>query len=45
MSGIEGAKQEDIINRQLSHWFRVDPQLGDGIAKGLDVPVGFSTQK
>ena len=45
MYGIEGAKQEDIINRQLSHWFRVDHQLGDGIAKGLDVPVGFSTQQ
>lgn len=45
MSGIEGVKQQDIINRQLSHWFRVDPQLGAGIAKGMGISVDFISQR
>ena len=39
MSGISGPKKDEIINRQLCHWFRADTQLGIGIAKGLGVEV------
>ena len=39
MNGIEGARREEIINRQLCHWFRADMQLGMGIAQGLGVSV------
>ncbi|KGO86780.1 catalase [Flavobacterium rivuli WB 3.3-2 = DSM 21788] len=37
MSGIAGPKREEIINRQLCHWFRADISLGMGIAQGLQV--------
>ncbi len=39
MSGIDGPKKKEIINRQLCHWFRVSPALGKGIAEGLGVKV------
>lgn len=39
MSGIEGPKREEIINRQLCHWFRADITLGMGIANGLGVQI------
>ncbi|MDR6967743.1 catalase [Flavobacterium arsenatis] len=39
MSGIDGPKKEEIINRQLCHWFRADPRLGMGIAQGLGVQI------
>lgn len=39
MSGIAGPKKEEIINRQLCHFFRADPKLGAAIAKGLNVDV------
>jgi len=39
MSGISGPKKDEIVNRQLCHWFRADPQLGAGIAKGLGVEI------
>ncbi len=39
MSGISGAKKDEIINRQLCHWFRASAQLGMAIAKGLGVDV------
>lgn len=35
MKGIEGPKKDEIINRQLCHWFRCSEKLGTGIAKGL----------
>lgn len=35
MKGIDGPKKEEIINRQLCHWFRCSEKLGMGIAKGL----------
>jgi catalase len=35
MSGIDGPKKEQIVNRQLCHWFRADINLGMAIAKGL----------
>lgn len=41
MSGIEGPKRDEIIMRQLCHWFRADMNLGMGVAKGL----GFSMDK
>jgi len=37
MGGINGVKKDEIINRQLCHWFRADMNLGLGIAKGLDL--------
>jgi catalase len=37
MSGIAGPKKDEIINRQLCHWFRADIGLGMAIAKGLGV--------
>lgn len=39
MSGIEGDRKEQIIMRQLCHWFRVSPRLGMGIAKGLHIDI------
>jgi catalase len=45
MSGINGEKKMEIINRQLCHFFRVDVQLGMAIANGLGVPVDDKTMK
>ncbi len=39
MSGISGPKKEEIINRQLCHWFRASARLGSGIAQGLGVDI------
>lgn len=39
MAGIEGPKKNEIINRQLCHFFRVDASLGLAIAKGLNIPA------
>lgn len=39
MSGIEGHKKNEIVNRQLSLWYRVDDRLGAAIADGLGVEV------
>lgn len=39
MSGISGPKRDEIINRQLCHWFRADMNLGMGIAKGLYIDL------
>lgn len=39
MSGITGPKKNDIINRQLCHWFRADISLGLGIAQGLQIQI------
>ncbi|WP_348813575.1 catalase [Flavobacterium maritimum] len=39
MSGIEGPKKSEIINRQLSHWCRVDGRLGAAVGDGLGVDV------
>ncbi len=39
MRDIAGSKKDEIINRQLCHWFRASAQLGMGIAKGLGVDV------
>jgi catalase len=39
MKGIETAKKDEIINRQLCYFFRADVNLGMGVAKGLGVSV------
>ena len=39
MSGISGTKKDEIINRQLCHFFRADIQLGMAVASGLGVTV------
>lgn len=45
MSGIDGPKREEIINRQLCHWFRADVNLGMAIARGLGVNIDPSMMK
>ncbi len=45
MSGITGPKRDEIINRQLCHWFRADVNLGMGVAKGLGVNIDPSMFK
>jgi len=37
MSGVSGPKKDEIINRQLCHFFRADARLGTAVAKGLGV--------
>lgn len=39
MSGIDGPKKMEIINRQLCHFFRADKDLGIAVAKGLGVDL------
>ena len=39
MKGIYGEKKDDIIQRQLCHFFRADIQLGMAVAKGLGVAI------
>ena len=39
MQGITGPKRDEIIARQLCHFFRADVQLGLGVAQGLGVDV------
>jgi catalase len=39
MSGISGEKKDEIINRQLCHFFRADIQMGMAIAAGLGITV------
>jgi catalase len=42
MRGITGPKTNEIIQRQLCHFFRADIQLGIAIAKGLGVEVDMA---
>ncbi len=39
MSGIEGPKRDEIILRQLCHWFRASVPLGMGVARGLGIDM------
>ncbi len=39
MSGISGPKRNDIINRQICHFFRANEELGKAVAKGLGVDI------
>jgi catalase len=43
MRGICGEKKDEIINRQLCHFFRADSQLGKAVAKGLGVIIDEKT--
>jgi len=43
MSGISGPKKNEIINRQLAHWYRVSSRLAAGVAEGLGVGVDMET--
>lgn len=45
MSGIDGPKKMEIINRQLCHWFRTNPRLGAGVAEGLGVTIDMGQLK
>lgn len=45
MNGISGIKKDEIVNRQLCHWFRDDAQLGMRISKGLGVEIDPSLLK
>lgn len=39
MSQISGDKKEEITQRQLTHWYKADTELGEKIAKGLGTSV------
>ena len=39
MKGIVGMKKDEIINRQLCHFFRADSQLGMAVANGLGIVI------
>lgn len=41
MSDIGGLRREEIIQRQLCHWFRADVRLGMAVAKGLGVHINM----
>lgn len=43
MSGICGEKKDEIINRQLCHFFRADSQLGIAVANGLGITISEKT--
>lgn len=42
MKGISGPKKEEIINRQLCHFFRANIELGMKIAMGLQVNIDMN---
>ena len=39
MRGIDGPKRDEIINRQLCHFFRANIELGMKVASGLSVNI------
>jgi len=45
MSGITGEKKNEIINRQLCHFFRADIGLGMAVAQGLGITVDDKMMK
>ena len=45
MSGICGEKKNEIINRQLEHFFRTDKNLGMAVAKGLGITLDEKNMK
>ncbi|UYW02567.1 catalase [Flavobacterium agricola] len=45
MSGIDGPKKDEIVMRQLCHWFRASKHLGTEVAKGLGVDVSAFVNK
>lgn len=45
MKGISGDKKNDIINRQLCHFFRADIGLGMAVAQGLGISIDEKMMK
>lgn len=45
MHGISGEKKNDIINRQLCHFFRADIGLGMAVAQGLGISIDEKMMK
>lgn len=45
MSGICGPKKDEIINRQLCHFFRADIGLGMAVAQGLGITIDEKTME
>ena len=45
MKEISSNKKDEIINRQLCHFFRADSQLGMAVAKGLGITVDEKMMK
>ena len=45
MSAISGDKKNDLINRQLCHFFRIDIGLGMAVAKGLGITIDENIMK
>ena len=39
LKNVSGPKREQILNRQLCHFFRADPELGARIAQGLGIHI------
>ncbi|GLU54503.1 catalase [Dyadobacter frigoris] len=39
LKNVNGPKRELILNRQLCHFFRADPELGARIAQGLGIEI------
>ncbi|WP_234735627.1 catalase [Tellurirhabdus bombi] len=39
MKGIDGPRKQDIVNRQLCHFFRANIQLGLAVAQGLGTDI------
>jgi len=39
MNGIDGSKRNEIINRQLCHFFRANIELGMKVASGLNINI------
>ena len=39
MSGIDGPKRDEIITRQLCHFFRANIELGMKVASGLHINI------
>ena len=44
MKGIDGPKKEEIISRQLCHFFRADINLGMAVAQGLNLSADLQMQ-
>lgn len=42
LKNVSGPKRELILNRQLCHFFRADPELGARIAQGLGIQIDES---
>ena len=42
MKGINGPKKDDIINRQLCHFFRANIELGMKVSLGLNINIDMN---